>query len=314
MREDHFTFSSDDKQAEIFCYRWQPEEGTKQRGALLIVHGMAEHAARYAHVAERLTKEGFVVYAHDQRGHGKTARNKEDLGFFAEDSGWLRVVQDISTLLTRIQQAHPSLPIFLIGHSMGSFLSQYFIFDHSDKLAGVILSAAVDTVGPLRRVGQVAAQVERLRIGKRGRSKLLHAMSFGDFNKPFQPSRTDFDWLSRDHADVDAYIADPLCGFVITTQMWLDCLFGFGEIARRDLRTRIRKDLPIYLVGGDRDPVTRKGAGLKGLAQAYADVGLRDITLRLYPEGRHEIFNETNREDVLHEIAAWLLRLAPQRG
>jgi hypothetical protein len=133
-------------------------------------------------------------------------------------------------------------------------------------------------------------------------------MSFGDFNKPFRPNRTDFDWLSRDEAEVDAYVADDKCGFIITTQMWLDCLHGFGEIARADLRARIRKELPVYLLGGEKDPVTRMGEGMKSLAHAYAQAGLTDISLHLYPDGRHESFNETNRKQVTDDLVHWLLR------
>ncbi len=309
MQATTFTFQSHDKQAEIFCHKWSPEADMPIRQVFLIVHGMAEHAARYARLAERLTEQGFVVYAHDQRGHGKTARQGEDIGYFADDNGWLRVVQDITTLTEIAQKEHPKLPVILFGHSMGSFLVQFVLFEHSHRFAGAVLSAAVDSVGPLRLIGMVATRVERYRLGRRGRSKVLNAMSFGDFNKPFRPNRTDFDWLSRDEAEVDAYVADEKCGFIITTQMWLDCLEGFGEIARADLRARIRKDLPVYLVGGEKDPVTRMGEGMKGLAQAYAQAGLTDISLHLYPDGRHEIFNEINRKHVTDDLVHWLLRV-----
>ncbi|MCB9642675.1 MAG: lysophospholipase [Myxococcales bacterium] len=309
MQAETFTYQSEDKQAEIFTFKWSPDEGSAKRGIVLLVHGMAEHAARYARLAERMTQDGFVVYAHDQRGHGKTARQPEDIGYFADDNGWLRVIQDIITLHDIAHKADPSLPIVLFGHSMGSFLVQFTLFEHSKKFAGAVLSAAVDTVGPLRLIGIAATHAERYRLGRRGRSKLLNAMSFGDFNKPFRPNRTDFDWLSRDAAEVDAYVADDKCGFIITTQMWLDCLHGFGEIARSDLRARVRHDLPVYLVGGEKDPVTRMGEGMKGLAQAYTRAGLTDLSLHLYPDGRHEIFNETNRKQVMEDLMHWLLRI-----
>lgn len=289
----------------IHVHQWTPEVQAP-RAVMVIAHGLAEHGARYAGIAPALTDAGLAVYAVDHRGHGKTADREEDVGFFAAEDGWNRVVQDLWELCEKVKGLHPGLPLVLLGHSMGSFLAQTLMYQHGEGFSAVILSGSNGKVGPLRLIGVGVTELEILRLGPRGRSALVHAMSFADFNRPFKPARTDFDWLSRDHATVDAYIADPRCGFRATVLLWNQFLKGLGELERPSNLAHIPKQLPVYVVSGREDPVSRQCRGLEWLLNAYSEQGLTQVAHRFYPEARHEILNETNREEVLRDLLQWL--------
>lgn len=295
----------------VHGYAWLPKREGPWKGIVQVAHGMAEHALRYGRFAKALNAVGLGVYAHDHRGHGKTAQIPEDLGFFAEQDGWSLVVHDMYVLNQKIHSEHPDTPVFLLGHSMGSFLSQSYIAKHASTLSGVILSASVDHAGLLRSIGAIVARIEARRIGKRGASSLLNSMSFGDYNKAFKPNRTEFDWLSRDPDEVDAYVADPLCGFIVSSQLWIDLLDALGVIAQKTTRAQVPNALPILLLTGSKDPVTRNGKAVIGLEKAYRTAGVQDVTRKEYPEGRHEMLNETNRDEVTHDIIEWIKQRLP---
>lgn len=299
MNADSFFLKAGDG-ADIFVRRWAP--GGEPRAAVQIAHGLAEHSARYARLAQALTEAGYAVYANDHRGHGQSAR-AEDLGFFADKDGWTKCVGDLWTLNRRIAADLPGKKIFLLGHSMGSFMSQRFISEHSDAIAGCILSGSNGAPPAIAAAGRLIARIERLRLGARGQSGLLQQLMFGDFNKRFKPARTDFDWLSRDPAEVDKYVADPLCGFAFSTQLAIDLLDALGDLTSPATIARIRKDLPVYIFSGSRDPV---GANINGLIDAYRRGGLTKIAVNIYPDGRHEMLNETNRQQVTSDLVGWL--------
>jgi alpha-beta hydrolase superfamily lysophospholipase len=303
MQASTFTVTAPDGAA-LFVHRWLPDGSAK--AVVQIAHGLAEHGGRYARLAQALTEAGYAVYAGDHRGHGRSVATPADLGFFGERDGWRLVVDDLWRLNRRIAADHPGLPIILVGHSMGSFLAQDFISEHGDALAGVVLSGSDGKPLALAALGRLVARVERLRLGRRGRSEVLHAFSFGAFNKPFAPIRTAFDWLSRDPAEVDKYAADPLCGFPASVQLWIDMLDALGEIADPGRQARIPKTLPILVIAGSRDAVSRNTKGLDQLLAAYRAAGLQKVTHRFYPEGRHELFNEINRDEVTRDLIAWM--------
>lgn len=305
MQADTFTMSSGGTL--VFVRRWLP--GGVPRAAVQIAHGMAEHSGRYARLAEALTARGMAVYASDHRGHGQTALRPADLGHFADRHGWEKVVEDLWHLTLRIAAAHPGRPILLLGHSMGSFLAQDFIARHGDALAGVALSGTSGKPPPQARAGRAIAYAERLRLGRQGRSALLTKLSFGDFNKAFAPARTPFDWLSRDAAEVDRYIADPLCGFPCTTGLWLDLLAALERIARAEHVARVPKDLPVLVFSGALDPVGAATRGPQALLAAYRDAGLKNLSHKFYPDGRHESLNDTNRDEVTADFLAWAERV-----
>jgi alpha-beta hydrolase superfamily lysophospholipase len=271
--------------AQIAGFRWIDDRVTPH-AVLQVAHGMGEHARRYLAPLEPLIAAGWVVYADDHRGHGLTASGPEELGDFGENGAEL-VVEDLHKLTSLARAEHPDLPRILLGHSLGSFFAQAYVFDHSRSIDGLVLSGTAafgDRRGPQRRLDEIGLDGET--------------------------PRTPFDWLSRDPAEVDAYIADPLCGFSRKPT-------GDGSFARVAARlrdpaeiARIRKDLPIYIFVGDRDPVNQDLALLAPLVERYRDAGLTDLTVKVYPGGRHEMLNETNRVEVVADLMAWLERVA----
>jgi alpha-beta hydrolase superfamily lysophospholipase len=287
--------------ARLFVYRWLPEGPPK--AVVQIVHGWAEHAARYARLADALCREGYGVYAEDHRGHGRTARTPAELGYFADRDGWNRVVGDLWQLHQRIRSDHPQMPVVILGHSLGAFLAQQFISEHGESIVAAVLSGTNGKPPAVARVGKLIALCERLRLGRHGKSRLLQSMFFGAFNKPFEPARTAFDWLSRDTAEVDKYVADPLCGFDSQVQLFLDILDGVSEISKPARQAQIPKSLPIYIFRGSRDPV---GGNIRQLLTAFSAAGLLAVTYKEYPDARHETLNEINRDEVTKDLIAWL--------
>jgi alpha-beta hydrolase superfamily lysophospholipase len=276
------------------------------RAVVQIVHGLAEHGGRYAHFAGALNAAGYAVYADDHRGHGLTAPTLGDLGFFSAAQGWRKCIDDLVLLHRHIAADHPGLPIFLFGHSMGSFMARQLAHEHGDSLTGLILSATDGRPSLLARAGRVVARLERLRMGPRGRSELLYTLSFRRFNQAFAPTRTSFDWLTRDPAEVDAYRADPRCGFRATTQLWVDLLDAFDQLAEPAQVARLPKHLPIRLITGGRDPVSKQGGGVESLVADYRRAGLQNVSHHLYPDARHDLLHEINRAAVMLDLVTWL--------
>ncbi|GAA4393817.1 alpha/beta hydrolase [Ornithinibacter aureus] len=283
--------------------RWVPDGAPK--AVVQIAHGMAEHSARYARLAQALTEHGYAVYAHDHRGHGSTA-SEIDHGYFADENGWDAVVADMRAVTRFAQEENPGLPVFLLGHSMGSFLSRTYVIEDSRDLAGLVLSGTGGDPGPLGKIGLGVARLEKRVRGPRHVSALLDKLTFGQFNAAFKPNRTGFDWLSRDDAEVDAYVDDTYCGRTFTSGFFVDLFGGIQVINDRRQVARVRRDLPILLIAGDKDPVGDGGKGPRAVAEQYTSVGVLDVTCTLYPGARHEIFNETNRDEVTADLVAWL--------
>lgn len=299
---------------EVALYRWDAQGEGPARAVVHIAHGMAEHALRYGDAAAALGRAGFIVYAHDHRGHGATAQTSAELGTFAAHDGWARAVDDMYQLNRRIAGAHPGLPIVLMGHSMGSMLAQDYLFSHGETLIAAVLSGTGGGQGVLAKAGAVLAKVERARLGAHASSPVLQGAAFGKYNRRFEPVRTEFDWLSTDTAEVDKYMADPLCGFPLTTQGWCDMFDGIQRIESVDNQARIPKDLPVYLFAGTLDPVGRETKGVRWLMDRYAQVGLGDVTHRFYEGGRHEMLNEVAREQVIADLLQFLDRVVGKPG
>jgi len=291
MPSSTFSYTSADG-TKIAAYRWDP--AGEPRAAVQLTHGMGEHARRYEHVAQALNEAGFVVYAQDHRGHGASARGQgadpSALGDLGE-SGWPGLVDDIGLLSAHIRAEHPGLPLILLGHSMGSFAVQQYLFDHSADADGVVLTgtAAIDLL--------------------EGALDLDQPIDLSAFNAPFAPARTDYDWLSRDNAIVDAYVADSRCGFGIDAASGKAMFVGARRGADPDQVAAIRPDLPLYIAVGEADPVNGGLALLTPLADRYRAAGLTDVTVRTYPDARHEILNETNRGEITAELITWINRV-----
>jgi alpha-beta hydrolase superfamily lysophospholipase len=294
-------------QQKLFFYQWLPD-AAHIRGWILISHGMAEHAGRYAWLADQLNREGYAVAALDQRGHGKSITDQA--GHFADLDGWRKVTSDIGALRAHLSELTDHAPVFLLGHSMGSYIVQSHLLASSEGLTGVVLSGSNAHPALLSRIGITAAHIEGRLRGWASPALTLGKLSFGQFNRSFQPNRTEFDWLSRDPAHVDAYVDDPLCGFECTARLWLDLFSGLVQIADPEQLARIPGPLPIRIIGGSADPVSA-GNGLPKLKQRLNDAGLTAVNVQLYDGARHELFNETNREQVVGDLLAWLNGLAP---
>ena len=288
---------------------WRPE--TPAHAAVQIVHGMAEHGGRYARLAGALAGHGVAVYAHDLPGHGPHAQSR---GHFADRRGWRVALASIREVQRVAQREHPGKPLFMLGHSMGSFLVQHFIADSGASLAGAVLSSTTGDFGALRRVGLGLIRVEAALFGRRHPSAVGEAISFKAFNRAFQPARTKFDWLSRDAAEVDKYAADPHCGFRCSTGLWIDLLAAVENLTHPNRMRRIPKTLPVLMIAGSEDPVSRGALGPRALERHYLQVGLRDVTVKTYPGARHELFNDTCRNEVTADLLAWLENHSPDPG
>jgi alpha-beta hydrolase superfamily lysophospholipase len=297
--------------AQLFLRRWLP--GTGARAVLHIVHGMAEHGKRYDRLARRLCAHGIAVWAADQRGHGRTADSQVNdpgagglLGHCADKGGVPLIIDDIHRINLAIKEALPGLPLFQMGHSWGSFLTQYYIEEHSDSISGCIISGSRGPDGVKIKLGAPVLSLIAKFAGVRTGSRLSHALSDGPLNVPFKPNRTPFDWLSRDEKEVDAYVADPVSGMLCTAGFYRDLGFLLAAMHRGERMAAIRKDLPVYVFSGSADPVGDMGASPTALVAAYRSLGITDLEFTLYPGARHEALNEINREEVMENLIVWL--------
>ncbi|WP_416897821.1 MAG: alpha/beta fold hydrolase [Minwuia sp.] len=283
--------------------RWDAAE---PKALLYIAHGLAEHVERYDRFANALNGIGVSVAGHDHRGHKRSVGNDADTGHFADRDGFRLMARDLARGVSAWRATSPALPLILFGHSMGSFLTQMLLDDGAEGIDMAILSGSNGAPPPLAAVGRAVARIEKLRLGGRGRSKLIHGLAFDACNKPFEPAPTKLEWLSRERAEVDAYIADPWCGFIATTASWaafLDFLATLGSASRV---AQVPRELPVLIASGERDPVGGMGKGVQRLHDTYRDHGVSDLTIRLYPDARHEILNETNRDEVTGDLLGWI--------
>jgi alpha-beta hydrolase superfamily lysophospholipase len=289
----------------LSAMRWLPSRSP--RAVLVVSHGMAEYAARYAPFAEACSTAGIAVYAHDHRGHGGSVDDATPRGHFADGDGWSKVRDDLERACEHARAAHPGAPVFLLGHSMGSFVARAHIVEHGEGLAGAILSATGWRLGAGNRMLASLARRQARKLGPRAPSPLMSKVVFGTFNLRFLPARTGFDWLSRDRGTVDAYIADPGCGFACSGQLWADLMSGVDALERAENEpARLPRSLPILLIAGSHDPVSMGGFGNEQLARRYRAAGNEHVLVRRYPRGRHELLNETNRAEVFADLLAWL--------
>lgn len=306
MTATSFTFQSTDG-TEIFAMKWSPENLLKPKAVVQIAHGYAEHIGRYAAFARKLAEAEIAVYANDHRGHGKTNGSAGEAICFADEAGFDKVVADMRGLTGIIQVEHPGLPIFLFGHSMGSMLTRRYIQLYGEDLAGAILSGSGVFSNGLLKLGTVVATSEIKWKGRTHPSRLLDKLVFQNFNRGFKPARTDLDWISRDEAEVDRFLADPLRGKIGSSGYFHD--FFSGLLAMNDAANiqAIPKDLPLHFISGTADPVGGKaGRGIVQACRAYQKAGLQAVSYQLYEGARHELLNETNKEAVTEDIISWI--------
>ena len=304
MREPReFSYPSSDGSHTVHALEWLPQG--QPRAVVQIVHGVAEYVGRYDHVARFLTERGFLVCGEDHLGHGKTVDDGK-YGYFGPRGGWDLVVRDIRRLRELQGEKYPGVPYVMLGHSMGSFLTRTYLIRWPGTVDGAVLSGTGQEPAPLVALGKALAGGLCLLRGGDSVSPLVNAMSLGAYNKKFAPNRTGADWISRDEAVVDTYLKDPLCTFMPTVAMFRDMMGGLQYIADRNNLARMDKETPVYFLSGDRDPVGAMGKGVEKVVRMFRKAGCRDVSVKLYPEGRHEMFNELNRDEVMADLLAWL--------
>jgi alpha-beta hydrolase superfamily lysophospholipase len=276
-----------------------------ERGVIQVNHGLAEHAARYGRFATAMSALGYHVYAHDHRGHGGTTAPDAPARMFARQGGADKVIADVLAVHEVIGSRHPGLPVIVFGHSMGGLIALNFVLKHSQDIKAAAIWNANFTAGLSGRAALAILAWERFRLGSDVASRVLPRLTFQNWARQIDGRRTEFDWLSRDAAEVDKYIADPLCGWDASVSMWRD-LFGFIFGGADDGNfASIRKDLPFNLVGGENDPATDGGKAVKVLANRMKRMGFSNLTTRVYGQTRHESLNEINRDLITEDFAAW---------
>ena len=301
-----FSFPSRDGQHRIAGYQWLPESGAP-KAMVQLVHGVAEHLGRYDAFARYLADRGFAVCGGDHLGHGKTVDDGK-YGYFGKKNGWALVTADVRRLRILMGAEYPGLPWFLFGHSMGSFLARTYLCKYPGTVDGCILSGTGQEKPALVAAGKALASAVCALRGPETVSSLVDKLSLGSYNGQFKPNRTTADWISRDEAVVDAYLKDPFCTFKSTAGLFRDMMGGLQYISDKNNLARMDPRTPVYLFSGDRDPVGSNGEGVKRVYGFFRDRGTVDLTMKLYPGGRHEMLNEFNRDEVYADVLSWLER------
>ena len=283
--------------------RWMPE-GTP-KAVIQIVHGIAEHVDRYEEFAAFLNGLGYLVVAEDHMGHGKSICAQTPRGCFR--GGWAGAVEDTYRLLTDTRTEFPDIPYVLFGHSMGSFMARTILAKHPDSgIAAAVICGTGWQSAAILKAGQASCRMISKLKGTEHPSKMLQSMAFGAYNKRVEDPRTVYDWLSRDAEIVDAYIADPLCGFTASAGLMSAMMEGLGYIQDEKNLRNMKKDMPVFFIAGGDDPVGPYGDGVIHTANMFRKAGMECVDVRLYPLGRHEILNEINRREVFEDIRQWL--------
>lgn len=287
---------------QIYACCWEPEE--EPRGIVQIIHGIAEHIGRYDDFARYLNSLGYLVVAEDHMGHGKTA-SSGIVGYF--HGGWFAAVEDSYRLYKDIRKAHPHIPYFLFGHSMGSFLLRTIMIEHPEcEARGCIICGTGWIPTPMLKTGIAACKTACAVKDETKASPFLQNLVFGSYNKKIEHPRTPFDWLSRDNAVVDAFIADPMCGFTATAGLLRDMMVGVSYIQREENLARMKASMPVFLIAGGDDPVGDYGKGVEKVKREFTCSCMENVASKIYPLCRHEILNEINRLEVYKDIAEWL--------
>ncbi|MBC8570825.1 alpha/beta fold hydrolase [Zongyangia hominis] len=293
----------------ISYYIWSPQEGPI-KGIVQISHGMCEYVFRYNDFANFLCDNGFIVCGNDHLGHGASVLPGDPMGFFDYEGGHNLLSQDLKILTDLVKSRYGGLPYFLLGHSMGSFVARDYMSKFAYELDGVLLSG---TAGPnlLADIGISIAENQISTKGPKAKSPKLDHLFFGGYNKKIRSPRTKFDWLSRDESVVEKYIQDPWCGYLFTTTGYRDEALLLKKVNHSMWAKTVPSHLPVFLFSGNQDPVGGYGKGVTKVYHQLKRAGVADITLKLYEGGRHEMLNETNRQDVYLDVLDWLTNHLP---
>lgn len=287
---------------DIYVKKWH-NTTIKPRAIVQLSHGMVEHINRYNDFANFLLKNHIFVYGNDHRGHGNTGEKQGQLGYLSDQNGFAKITEDLHEITKLIKKEFPDTPLFLFGHSMGSFLARHYVQNYSEAIDGLILSGTgfFPTVTSLS--GKALASI----LPAKKESKLMNTLAFGTYNKKIANQKTSFDWLSRNQDAVKQYIDDPHAGYVPTARFFYDLMSGFSQIQHKKFNKNIHKDLSILFISGDADPVGNYSKGVWKVAKDYDQTGISNIKVHLFEDGRHELLHELNKEEVYRTIYNWIV-------
>lgn len=299
-----FYFNSSTGKNKIHARMCVPD--AEPRAIVQIIHGIAEYIDRYDEFMSFLADNGIIAVGTDHLGHGKSIESEEQTGFFAYDNGWDYVVRDEEVLRLAMHENYPELPIIVFGHSMGSFMARTLLIRYPDAFNAAIISGTGNQGSALVNGGLFMGNLVTGLKGAHHYSKFLNNLAFGSYNKIYENPKTEYDWLSRDEANVQKYIDDPLCGFIPSCSLFRDMMTGVKFITNKKNLTAMNKDMPVYFMSGDMDPVGECGKGVQKAYNNFLEAGMKDVSIKLYPGGRHEMLNEINKDEVYTDILAWL--------
>lgn len=299
-----FYFNSSTGKNKIHARMCVPD--AEPRAIVQIIHGIAEYIDRYDEFMSFLADNGIIAVGTDHLGHGKSIESEEQTGFFAYDNGWDYVVRDEEVLRLAMHENYPELPIIVFGHSMGSFMARTLLIRYPDAFNAAIISGTGNQGAALVNGGLFMGNLVTGLKGAHHYSKFLNNLAFGSYNKIYDNPKTEYDWLSRDEANVQKYIDDPLCGFIPSCSLFRDMMTGVKFITNKKNLTAMNKNMPVYFMSGDMDPVGECGKGVQKAYNNFLEAGMKDVSIKLYPGGRHEMLNEINKDEVYTDILAWL--------
>lgn len=303
---NEYSIPSATRLADIYVQSLYPENTADIIGVIQIIHGMAEHSDRYLDAANYLCTKGFAVIIHDHEGHGKSIKSNEDLGFFCEENGFSKIVEDTNKVTKLAKQQFPDKKLILWGHSMGSFVTRSYISKYAEDVDGAII-CGTSGKNPAADIGIMLAKTIAKIKGARYRSKLIDSMAFGTYNKKFD-GNTGFEWLSKNKDNINKYVADDKCGFLFSASAFADLFSLLKEVSTDECFEKTPKSLPLYLIAGDTDPVGNYGKGVKEVFEKYKNTS-HNVQLKLYPSLRHEIHNECEKEEVYKDIAVFATKI-----
>jgi len=300
----HIYYPSSDGKTKLHGIIWMPE--TMPRAILQISHGMVEYAERYEGFAEYLNKQGILVAGNDHLGHGRSCTTEEQKGYFAKKKGDICALQDLHRMTLLLQKKYPDIPHFLFGHSMGSFFARRYLSMYPNEIDGAIICGTGWKPEPLLMGGLFVVKLLSFLRGDHYRSGFVTKLAFGNINKAFEPVKTSKDWLSRDVKVAEKYLADPNCGFLFTLNGYRTLFRSMLLAQDKELLQKMDEDLPVLFIAGEMDPVGDFGKGVKKAVNAFYTSGMQDVECILYPEARHELTNELNKEEVFQDVLEWL--------
>lgn len=288
----------------LYGYIDEPLDKDNAKGVVFICHGMAETIERYLDFMSYLSNNGYIVVGYNQRGHGKTAGNVNNLGYMDDYDNFNVLVEDLHFVNQFIKNTYPGKLIYLFGHSMGSFISERYIELYNDDIDGLILSGSALNTGIKYSIGHTLASIITKIKGRKHKSNFINSLSLGSYNKKFKPAKTSVDWLSRDNDNNVKYENDEYCGNIHSVSFFKDLTNGFKNI-NKDFGL-VNSNLPIFIISGANDPVGEFGKSTTKLYKKYKNIGIKDLTLKLYTDARHELLNEINKEEVYTDILEWI--------